>query len=71
MIQEHLLNHTQALYPTIIFIENQHTYVKQRSKMIMRTNEGLHSPPHPPYLISMNENVQPSLLTGIFFSVFG
>ena len=33
----------------------------------MRTNEGL----HPPYLISMNENVQPSLLTGIFFSVFG
>ena len=41
MIQEYLLNHTQALYPTIIFIENQHTYVKQRSKMIMRTNEGL------------------------------
>ena len=29
MIQEYLLNHTQALYPTIIFIENQHTYVKQ------------------------------------------
>ena len=70
MIQEYLLNHTQALYPTIIFIENQHTYVKQRSKMIMRTNEGP-PPPHPPYLISMNENVQPSLLTGIFFSVFG
>ena len=46
MIQEYLLNHTQALYPTIIiFIENQHTYVKQRSKMIMRTNEGLHPTP--------------------------
>lgn len=47
MIQEYLLNHTQALYPTIIFIENQHTYVKQRSKMIMRTNEGLPPPPPP------------------------
>ena len=44
MIQEYLLNHTQALYPTIIFIENQLTYVKQRSKMIMRTNEGLPPP---------------------------
>ena len=48
MIQEYLLNHTQALYPTIIFIENQLTYVKQRSKMIMRTNEGLPPPPPPP-----------------------
>ena len=49
MIQEYLLNHTQALYPTIIFIENQHTYVKQRSKMIMRTNEGLPPTHHPPH----------------------